>query len=544
MRESPREAWRIKIFRLAAFSIVYFLAVLGGESLYGTVGVPSPFWFPDAVLLCALLLTPRHQWWVWLLAIWPIRLALGAPDGTPLWFVLFGIANDTAKALLAAWWLHRLHPRRIHLDTLSEFARFLAIAAFAVPLASALVAAPARYVLGDSLWSAGYRWFLGDAVAQVIVTPTLLYWCAGGYRRVNARMKEIALMAAGLLAVLYFAFVLGIILLCRRSASARQNLPGYVFAAATLGLAGVLYLGYASFVVLKAVCLLCVGSYLAIIALFLISGRAARYPMSSLPGRAARDLRLLLQTPAALTAAVAFIAAAAGAVVLFPTEPISAATSTAPSAPAATPAAAQATAQAPPPGQTPLQQLETYLSQQPRVPIIVPSNGAAVVIVKFNDYQCPPCGQTFREYKPILAKLQQKYPGKITFMTRDFPLDPECNSLGGPHPSGCEAAVAVRLAREKGKAEAMEEWLFANQPSMTPEFVKQGAASVGGVTDFDARYAKTIELVKGDIAQGMTLQVRGTPSFFMNGIRLPNLRGEFFEAAVEWELHRLSTGAR
>jgi len=208
MRESPREAWRIKIFRLAAFSIVYFLAVLGGESLYGTVGVPSPFWFPDAVLLCALLLTPRHQWWVWLLAIWPIRLALGAPDGTPLWFVLFGIANDTAKALLAAWWLHRLHPRRIHLDTLSEFARFLAIAAFAVPLASALVAAPARYVLGDSLWSAGYRWFLGDAVAQVIVTPTLLYWCAGGYRRVNARMKEIALMAAGLLAVLYFAFVM------------------------------------------------------------------------------------------------------------------------------------------------------------------------------------------------------------------------------------------------------------------------------------------------------------------------------------------------
>ena len=386
---------------------------------------------------------------------------------------------------------------------------------------------------------------LRDPLYSSVCDVNATFSCTEAY---TSRFGSVSGVPVALIGVLYFAFVLGIILLCRRSASARQNLPGYVFAAATLGLAGVLYLGYASFVVLKAVCLLCVGSYLAIIALFLISGRAARYPMSSLPGRAARDLRLLLQTPAALTAAVAFIAAAVGAVVLFPTEPISAATSTAPSAPAAapaaTPAAAQATAQAPPPGQTPLQQLEAYLSQQPRVPIIVPSNGAAVVIVKFNDYQCPPCGQTFREYKPILAKLQQKYPGKIAFVTRDFPLDPECNSLGGPHPSGCEAAVAVRLAREKGKAEAMEEWLFANQPSMTPEFVKQGAASVGGVTDFDGRYAKTIELVKGDIAQGMTLQVRGTPSFFMNGIRLPNLRGEFFEAAVEWELHRLSTGAR
>jgi protein-disulfide isomerase len=175
---------------------------------------------------------------------------------------------------------------------------------------------------------------------------------------------------------------------------------------------------------------------------------------------------------------------------------------------------------------------------------MVPSNGASVVIVKFNDYQCPPCGQTFREYKPILAKLQQKYPGKIAFMTRDFPLDPECNTMGGPHPSGCEAAVAVRLAREKGKAAEMEDYLFANQPAFTRDFIKQGVASVAGVTDYDVRYEKTLELVKGDIAQGVQLGVKGTPTFFMNGIRLPNLRGEFFEAAVEWELRRVSTGGR
>ena len=36
------------------------------------------------------------------------------------------------------------------------------------------------------------------------------------------------------------------------------------------------------------------------------------------------------------------------------------------------------------------QQLEQYLAQQPRVPVMAPSDGAAVVIVKFNDYQCPP----------------------------------------------------------------------------------------------------------------------------------------------------------
>jgi protein-disulfide isomerase len=167
-------------------------------------------------------------------------------------------------------------------------------------------------------------------------------------------------------------------------------------------------------------------------------------------------------------------------------------------------------------------------------------SGADVVIVKFNDYMCPPCGLTFREYKPILARLQKSHPGKIAFITKDFPLDPECNSSGGGHLASCEAAAAVRLAREKGRADQMEDWLFANQTTLTPDTVKQAASTVAGVTDFDARYAKTLDMVRADIGQGLQLGVKGTPTFFMNGIKLPNLRGEFFEAAVEWELRRLA----
>src|SRR6186997_165328 len=60
-----------------------------------------------------------------------------------------------------------------------------------------------------------------------------------------------------LFGVLFFALVLGLIAVCSRSESASPNLPGYVFALSTAGLAVVLYLAYASFVVLHAVCLLC-----------------------------------------------------------------------------------------------------------------------------------------------------------------------------------------------------------------------------------------------------------------------------------------------
>jgi protein-disulfide isomerase len=219
---------------------------------------------------------------------------------------------------------------------------------------------------------------------------------------------------------------------------------------------------------------------------------------------------------------------------LFPGSPVAAAAPTtsaeAQAAPAATPGGAQ------------LAEFEKWLASQPRETVLVPNTeGAAVVVVKFNDYQCPPCRQTYMEYKPIFAKWAKQAPGKVKFVTKDFALERECNAAvsSDVHPSACEAAVAVRLAREKGKAEAMEEWIFANQPTLTPTGVRQAAKDVAGVEDMDARYAATLTLVKGDTAQGGLLKVNSTPTFFMNGMRLPGLRPEFFDAAIAWELKRV-----
>jgi protein-disulfide isomerase len=248
----------------------------------------------------------------------------------------------------------------------------------------------------------------------------------------------------------------------------------------------------------------------------------------------------LIRTPAALTAAVGFMAAAALAIVFFPSEPISA-SAAASSAPAT---AGTSTAPAPPPlpPQTPaVKQLEDYLATQPRVPLLVPGTGASVVIVKFNDYQCPPCRQTYENYKGILAKYRTSHPGAVRFVTKDFPLDPECNfnAPNGAHLAACEAAVAVRLAEKQNRREAMEDWLFANQPQLTPDLVKEGARTVGGVnvSDFNAQYPKVLPLVKADIASGGALGVRSTPTFFINGRLIKGgLPPQFFDAAVAYEL--------
>ncbi len=45
---------------------------------------------------------------------------------------------------------------------------------------------------------------------------------------------------------------------------------------------------------------------------------------------------------------------------------------------------------------------EQWYQALPRVPLAVPNDGAKVLIVKFNDYQCPPCRMTWEQYKPII----------------------------------------------------------------------------------------------------------------------------------------------
>ena len=86
----------------------------------------------------------------------------------------------------------------------------------------------------------------------------------------------------------------------------------------------------------------------------------------------------------------------------------------------------------------------------------------------------------------------------------------------------------------------MEEYLFSNQEKMTPDWVKDSARKVAQVTDFDAQYSKVLDQVRADAALGRQLDVQGTPTFFVNGIKVNALRPVFFEALIEHELKKAS----
>lgn len=394
---------------------------------------------------------------------------------------------------------------------MSSRSRTLVLAFAALGLAASLASSYVHYNL---LSNPGYTSFC-DVSATVS--------CTEAYLSEYGSFLGIPVAVGG---VFYFAVVL---LLAgiggRPAAAARENVPGYLFVLSTLALAFVLYLAYGSFFVLKAICLLCATTYVAVIAIFIISGGATAFPMTTLPRRAMRDSRTFLRSPLALVVTILLLA---GTVVL------SAAFRQESTAQTAT----AAVRQYPPLTDQQRADFEKWYDVQPKVDVPVEAGGAKVVIVKFNDFQCPPCRQTYTEYKPLLEKYTAT--GKVKFVLKHFPLEGECNGAApnGPHPAACEAAAAYVMAQTKGTSAKLEEWLFANQPTLNASSIRRAASEVAGVADYDAQYARALGIVKTDAGMGALLGVGSTPTFFINGRKIGGLIPPAFEYAIELELKR------
>ena len=141
-----------------------------------------------------------------------------------------------------------------------------------------------------------------------------------------------------------------------------------------------------------------------------------------------------------------------------------------------------------------------------------PLRGAAdapVTVIEFSDFECPFCKQA----NTTVAKLMERYPGKIRLAYRDFPLE-------SIHPLARGAAEAAQCARDGGKFWEYHDVLYAQSPKLTRDDLKRYAKEVGLDTEkFDACVASGAKraAVQKDIDAGTDLGITGTPVFFVNG---------------------------
>ena len=149
----------------------------------------------------------------------------------------------------------------------------------------------------------------------------------------------------------------------------------------------------------------------------------------------------------------------------------------------------------------------------------ITSGSGTVTLVEFSDFQCPACGAY---YAPV-KQLVNDFKSDIVFVYRNFPLT-------NTHKNAQPAARAAEAAGLQGKYWEMHDMLFETQNDWSSSDSAQDifvgyAKSLGLNVD---QFTKDIDSdtvknkIQSDVNDAGTLGISGTPTFFLNGVKLEN----------------------
>ena len=158
---------------------------------------------------------------------------------------------------------------------------------------------------------------------------------------------------------------------------------------------------------------------------------------------------------------------------------------------------------------------------------------APVTIVEFSDFQCPFC----KNATATLKQLLDRYPGKVKWVFRDYPLV-------SIHPAAPKAHEAARCAAEQNKFWEYHDVLFERSPRLAPTDLKEYAKELKLEPTAFARCldsGKYTAEVNRDVQEGTSLGITGTPTFYINGRQLVGAQPlSAFQRVIEAELAKAS----
>ncbi len=138
---------------------------------------------------------------------------------------------------------------------------------------------------------------------------------------------------------------------------------------------------------------------------------------------------------------------------------------------------------------------------------------AKIVIVEFADFTCPAC---IKEHQ-VIKELIRGYGDKVLYVLRDFPVINDRSQAGN-------AALAAACAQEQGKFWEMADWLYANADKIDEQNLAKQAFTLGLEVNQFALCMSTIKYgqeIEDDYEAGYLAGVRVTPTFFINGYKIP-----------------------
>ena len=185
------------------------------------------------------------------------------------------------------------------------------------------------------------------------------------------------------------------------------------------------------------------------------------------------------------------------------------------------------------PQQPPSEDYNKVYTINPGNSVIIGNKNAPVTLVEFADLQCPFCARFYSLVKGALAA----YPDKVRVIVKNFPLP--------FHPNARPAAKLALAANEQGKYRQMMETLLENGADVSDAKIKEYAQKLGLnynklMADYKNKDAQWEKQIQDDMQLVQSSDVRGTPTFFLNGHKT-SARDD---SSLKKEIDRILAGGR
>ena len=152
---------------------------------------------------------------------------------------------------------------------------------------------------------------------------------------------------------------------------------------------------------------------------------------------------------------------------------------------------------------------------------------APVKVVEYSDFLCPFC----RNLAAGLSRFVPQAGGRVAVYFKNYPLDQDCNESlpRSTHPGACELARGAICAHNQGKFEAYHDRVFSAEGLRDPgvaevvrlaEEAGLNPAAMQGCLEDPA----TEDTLAAQIAEARRLDVRATPTLYVNGKKLPRIK--------------------
>jgi len=134
---------------------------------------------------------------------------------------------------------------------------------------------------------------------------------------------------------------------------------------------------------------------------------------------------------------------------------------------------------------------------------------------------------------PLLQQVLEQYPNEVKVVAKNYPIR--------SHKFARAAAVAALAAGEQGKYWEYHEKIFADYRNLSDQKFLDFARELG--LDMEAFVAslkdpKHQRAISKDVKDASMVGVTGTPTIFINGIRLRNRSLDGFKAIIDAELRK------